>query len=134
MTITHTDRWPDTGRLVRALVPCCGSSISLDALVSSWMARNLSDQLLFEQLSPMLRRRELVLIYDAEGTRVSLGDNRLDQQHSGCRNECLTHGEVAEFAAAVSKARRAQQPVIELRFRPGRRRLELVRDRTEPLA
>ena len=108
MTTTPIDRSLEPSRLVRGLVGGGGESITLDALVSGWMARHFSAQVLFEQLGPMLLYGDLVLIHDPEHTRVRLGDNPPHRQRTPRSSERLSRGEAVEFAAAVVNAQRAR--------------------------
>ena len=112
MTAATADRSLDTWRLVRGLVGGGGESITLDALVTAWMARHFSAQVLFELLGPMLLRGELVLVHDPEHTRVRLGDILSDCPRAPRSSERLSRGEAVEFAAAVLNAQHARPPVI----------------------
>jgi len=122
MTVAPADRSLETWRLVRGLVGSGGGSITLNALVSAWMARHFSAQVLFELLGPMLLRGDLVLIHDPEQTRVRLGDGPSDCARTPHSSERLSRGEAVEFAAAVLNAQGARPPAMVN-----------VRDRTDRL-
>jgi len=105
MIAFQPDRLPYTRRLVQGLVSS-GTSITLDALVSGWMARHFSAQILFEQLGPMLLQGDLALVHDPEHTRVRLCESPADRHCTPRSSECLSTGEAVEFAAAVLHALR----------------------------
>ena len=106
MIASQPDRLPYTRGLVRGLVSSGGVSITLDALVSGWMARHFSAQMLFEQLGPMLQQGDLALVHDPEHTRVRLGESPPDRRRTPRSSERLSTGEAVEFAAAVLHALR----------------------------
>lgn len=122
MTIPADDRSLETWRLVRGLVGGGGESITLDELVSIWMTRHFSAQVLFELLGPMLLLGDLVLIHDPEHTRVRLGNIPSGCAHTPHSSERLSRGEAVEFAAAVLNAQHARSPAMVN-----------VRDRTDHL-
>jgi len=106
MIAFQPDRLPYTWRLVQGLVSSGGASITLDALVSGWMARHFSAQILFEQLGSMLLQGDLDLVHDSEHTCVRLCESPADLHCTPRSSECLSTGEAVEFAAAVLHALR----------------------------
>lgn len=90
-------------RLIYEIVFAGGTSVSLEALVSRWMALHFSAQTLFTQFELMVSQGGLALVHDLEGTRVRLADGPLVRRQAHRRSEHLSDGETVEFATAVSR-------------------------------
>ena len=103
MTTYRIDRVSYAQRLIYDIVAAGGTSVSLDVLVSAWMSRHFSAQILFTHFRFLLSQGGLELVHDPEGTRVRLRDEPHTRRHSLRHSELLSDGETVAFATAVSR-------------------------------